>query len=257
MVRGLYTACTGMVNQQARMDVITNNLANSDTTAYKKEGATSQSFDSLYAIKINDRSVYNIPQTIGKLTMGVKVGETYTDYQDGALNETGNTYDLALSGKGFFAISYADSKGEQLVKYTRDGSFTVNTDGVLMTKDGDYVLDESGGMITIPQGTTVTIDSQGTIFSDGQQVAKLQVTDFKDYNYLAKFGENLYTAVDGATKVPVTAQVKQGYLELSNVNVVKEMVEMITVSRDYESNQKVLQAIDGTLEKAVSLGRIM
>lgn len=256
MVRGLYTASTGMLNQQARMDVITNNLANADTTAYKKEGATSQAFDSLYAIKINDESVYNIPQGIGYLTLGVKIGETYTDYTDGSLRETGNTYDLALSGNGFFAVSYADSSGEESVKYTRDGNFTVNSDGILMTTDGDFILDDAGGIITIPQGTTVTVDETGTIYADNTEVAKLQIVDFEDYNYLEKFGENLYTAVDGATQMESTAQVNQGYLELSNVNVVKEMVDMITVSRDYESNQKVLQAIDSTLEKAVVIGKL-
>ena len=111
MVRSLYTACTGMVHQMNRLDVVTNNMANSDTTAYKKEGSTSQSFDSVYGIKINDSSVNYIHQNIGRMSLGVKVGETYTDYGDGNLEETEQLYDMALSGKGFFAISYADRNG--------------------------------------------------------------------------------------------------------------------------------------------------
>lgn len=255
MVRGLYTASTGMVNQMNRLDVITNNLANSDTTAYKKEGATSQSFDSVYTIKIKDSSVYHIPQGIGNMTLGVKIGETYTDYNDGPLKETGNTYDMAISGNGFFAISYADSNGTESVRYTRDGSFTTNVDGILMTKDGDFVLDESGSIITIPESANVTINSAGTIYADGAEVATLQIVDFENYDYLEKFGENMYIPVNGATFTNPNCVVSQGYLEASNVNIISEMVEMITVARDYESNQKVIQTVDESLKAAVSLGR--
>ena len=256
MVRGLYTASTGMVNQMARLDVITNNLANSDATAYKREGSTSQASDSVLAIKINDSSVHYIHQPIGKLSLGVKIGETYTDYSDGNLEETGNTLDVALAGKGFFAISYADRNGNESVRYTRDGNFALNSDGILMTKDGDFVLDENGDMISIPSGTEISINESGIIYASGQEVARLQLTDFEDYNYLKKFGENMYIAIDGATAIEADCKVYQGYLEASNVNVIDEMVEMITVARDYESNQKVIQSIDSTLEKSVALGRI-
>lgn len=256
MVRGLYTACTGMVNQMARLDVISNNLANSDTTAYKKEGATSQAFRDVLAIKMNDSSVKYIPQPIGFMELGVKIGETYTNYSDGNLEETGNTLDVALAGKGFFAISYADKNGVESVRYTRDGNFALSSDGTLMTKDGDFVLDENGDLINIPTGLEISIDERGRIFAGNQEVARLQMTDFEDYNYLKKFGENMYIAVDGATTQEADCKVYQGYLEASNVNVIDEMIEMITVSRDYESNQKIIQSIDATLETAVNLGRI-
>ena len=125
-----------------------------------------------------------------------------------------------------------------------------------MTKDGDFVLDESGGLITIPNGTEVSIDEFGVIEADGTEVARLQITDFEDYDYLKKFGENMYIAIDGATQIEAEGKVYQGYLESSNVNVVSEMVDMIATSRDYESNQKVIQAIDSTLERAVNLGKL-
>lgn len=256
MVRGLYTASTGMVNQMRRLDVITNNLANSATTAYKKEGATSQAFKNMLAIKINDETVNHIDQPIGKLSLGVKIGETYTDYSTGNLRGTGNTYDLALSGKGFFAISYADKNGNESVRYTRDGNFTVNSDGILMTKDGDFVLDEEGGLISIPAGTDVVFNEEGMVFADGEEVGRLQIVDFEDYDYLKKFGENMYIAIDGAQQTEAKSVVYQGYLEMSNVNVVSEMVDMIATARDYESNQKIIQAIDSTLEKAVTLGQL-
>lgn len=258
MLRSLYTASTGMVHQMNKLDVISNNMANSDTTGYKTEGTSSQSFDAVYGIKINDESVNYIHQRIGKMSLGVKVGETYTDYSDGSLEETGNTYDVALSGKGFFAVSYADRNGNESVRYTRDGNFTINQDGVLMTRDGDFVLDQDNGLITIPEGVTISIDRAGRITSaaDGTEIARLGITDFEDYDYLKKFGENMFIAIDGATTKEANCRVIQGYLESSNVNAINEMVELITVTRDYESNQKVIQAIDSSLEKSVALGRV-
>lgn len=256
MVRGLYTAYTGLMNQQNRLDIITNNLANADTIAYKKEGATSQSFDSVLGVKIKDSSVYNINQVIGKLSLGVKIGESYTDYNSGSLEETGNTYDLAIEGDGFFAISFKDKRGNESTRYTRDGSFTVNNDGALVTKDGDYVLGQ-GGQITIPAGASkISIDEMGNIFADGEYVDQLKMVDFENYDYLKKYGENMYIAVDGAVQKDAGCKVNQGYIETSNVNVVSEMVEMINVSRAFESNQKVINTIDETLGKSVILGKL-
>lgn len=255
MVRGLYTAYTGMMNQQARLDVITNNLANASTVGYKKEGSTSQAFDSMYTQKIKDGSEYYINRTIGKESLGVKIGETYTDYTQGSFKVTGNTYDLALEGDGFFNVSYTSKSGVTTTRYTRDGSFSVNNENMLVTEDGDYLLGE-GGRIQVPHGAKITVDEEGNIYADDEYVDKLKITDFKDYNYLQKFGENLYTAVDGATEKTADCKVRQGYLEMSNINVISEMVEMITISRAYESNQKAIQTIDSSLEKSVNLGKL-
>ena len=126
-----------------------------------------------------------------------------------------------------------------------------------MTKDGDFVLAEDGGLINIPEGVKISVDETGRITADGQELGRFQLVDFEDYDYLEKFGENMYIAIDGATMKEAGCKVYQGYLEASNVNVVSEMVELITVTRDYESNQKVIQAIDETLEKSVGLGRLV
>ena len=105
MLKGLYVAYTGMINEQNRMDILTNNLANASTVGYKKEGSTSQSFDDILTVKIRDASVgKGIIQPIGRNNPGVKIGENYTDYTQGSFRVTGNTYDLALAGEGFFAI---------------------------------------------------------------------------------------------------------------------------------------------------------
>ena len=227
MVRGLYTAYTGMINQQKRLDTVTNNLANASTTGFKREGLTSKSFDQMLTVKLNDLSVPYLNEGIGKMSLGVKIGENYTDYSQGSLKETGNTYDLALAGNGFFTISYTDKKGNTSEKYTRDGEFTMDSEGYLRTLEGDYVQGE-GGAIMIPVETSeVSIRDNGDIYADGEYVDSLRIVDFEDYNNIEKFGENLYNVVDGATETESTAAVKQGYLEMSNINVVKEMVEMI------------------------------
>lgn len=257
MVRGLYTAYTGMLNQQYRLDTITNNLANASTTGFKSEGVTSRAFENVLAIKIKDGSEHFIDRRIGTLNLGVKIGENYTDYDQGPFKNTENTYDLALEGNGFFAISFTNKSGVTSTLYTRDGEFVMDQEGALRTKEGDYVLGQ-GGEIYIPtDAVSVGVDSQGNITADGMFIDRIQLTDFEDYDYLKKYGENLYIAVDGATQINASARVHQGYLEASNVNVVEQMVDMINIARAYESNQKVIQAIDGTLEKAVNdVGRV-
>ena len=256
MVKGLYTAYTGMINEQNRMDILTNNLANASTVGFKKEGATSQAFDEVLALKIKDTTDASIVRPLGDISMGVKIGESYTDYSQGSLRETGNTYDIAISGTGFFTVEFRNKAGETSTKYTRDGGFTLNKEGYLVTKDGDYVLGTNGRIKVDPLQNAV-IDKMGRIYQDDRLVATLKITDFEDYNYLEHYGENYYQAVDGAREKNGEFQTLSGYLEMSNMSVVQEMVNMISVSRAYETNQKIVQAYDGTLEIAANqLGKI-
>lgn len=252
MVKGLYAAYTGMINQQKRMDTLTNNLANSATTGFKKEGATSQSFDSVLAYKLNDMSTPGYAHRIGTMNLGVKVGETYTDWSQGAFQVTDNTFDLALSAKGFFAVEFTNKAGETSTKYTRDGSFALTKEGTLVTSDGDYVLDEQGRHITLDPVKAAAITRDGQIIQDGQTIATIQVTDFENYDYLEHYGENYYQPIEGAQMIESEAAVYSGYLEASNVETVSEMVEMITVARDYETNQKMITTIDSSLEIAAN-----
>ena len=161
MVKGLYTAYTGMKNEQKRLDVLSNNLANADTTGYKKEGVTSRAFQELYSVKINDASEPHITRPIGKMSLGVKIGESYRDWSEGSIKNTQNTYDLALTGKGFFTISSTDKSGKEHIRYTRDGEFVRTADGYLTTKDGDYVLDNEGNKLQIPEAKSVAFSSDG------------------------------------------------------------------------------------------------
>lgn len=258
MVKGLYTAYTGMLNEQHRMDTLTNNLANTSTTGFKKEGATAQSFKDVIGVRIKDTSDYNIPHRMGILNMGVKIGENYTDYSEGPFQETGNTFDLGIAGNGFFNIEYTNKAGETSVKYTRDGSFTLTNDGYLVTKDGDFVLDTAGNHIHLnPLSTSIQINTHGQIFQDGEAAGTVALTDFENYDYIAKFGENMYDTVEGATQIPATGEIFQGYLEGSNTNTVSDMVEMIAIQRQYDANQRVITTMDKSLDGAVnSLGRL-
>ena len=284
MLKGLYTAYTGMLNEQHRMDVLTNNLANATTNGFKKEGTTSEAFDTVLAYKIKDLSEPgNLPRPMATnraidqaeannplnenymerrvrktgLNLGVKIGENYVYYSEGPIKETGNTLDLALSDRGFFAIEYTNKAGVTSTKYTRDGNFTMNQQGFLQTQDGDYVLDEDGQRIQMDPALPISISRNGTIVQDGAAVATIGITDFEDYNYLERFGENFFQPVEGAVELDrgetgVNTQIHQGYLEMSNISVVTEMVNMITLQRQYESNQKVITTYDDTLEQAVT-----
>jgi flagellar basal-body rod protein FlgG len=250
-----------MVNEQRRLDVISNNMANSNTTGYKKQNVTSQSFDDEFAVRINDNNRDTTSKyPIGYMNLGVKIGETYLDFSQGSLRETGNTYDLALSGDGFFTIQTTNKQGETTTKYTRDGSFTVNTEGYLVTKDGDYVLDTNGERIQIPGAQTaqnVAFDQNGNITVDGQQIATLGLASFANPQALLIYGENMYDATPAAGLQASNAAVHQGYLEMSNTNVIEEMVDMITITRAYEAGRKMIQTVDNTLNKAVNeIGKV-
>lgn len=258
MLRGLYTSYTGMLNEQYRMDIMSNNLANADTTGFKKEGSTSQAYAEVMAVKIKDwTETPNTPRRLGNMSLGVKIGETYTDFSQGSLRDTGNTYDIALGGKGFFNIEFTSKSGETSTKYTRDGGFTITKEGYLVTKDGDYVLGENGRIqLSTTAGSTV-FDRDGSIYQDDRLVATLKISDFEDTNYLTHYGETMWDTKEGAVEIDAEdPDVRQGYLEMSNANVVKEMVNMITISRQYESNQKMLTTFDDTLEKTMSLSKV-
>lgn len=258
MVKGLYTAYTGMVNEQNRMDILTNNLANASTVGFKKEGATSQSFNDILTVKIKDSSIgLDNAQRIGTRNPGVRIGENYTDYTQGSFRITDNTYDLALSGEGFFAIEFTNKAGETSTKYTRAGQFTLNKDGYLVTQEGDYVLDSQNRRIQLNTLLDSSIDSNGTIFQNGQQVARIQVADFANYDYLEKYGETYYQPIEGAEMITSDATVNSGCLEMANVQIVSEMVNLISITRAYESNQKIIQTYDNTLEIAANqLGKV-
>ncbi|MDA3845618.1 MAG: flagellar basal-body rod protein FlgF [Vallitaleaceae bacterium] len=255
MLRGLYTAYTGMNAQQQRMDTISNNLANVNTTGYKKDGVFFESFKELYISKINDPET-SANSRIGTMSFGVQIGETYVDHAQGSITQTGIVNHLAIQGDGFFVAGSLNEDGTFSEKYTRDGSFNLGPNGQLMTSDGLYVLGEEGP-ITVSNLNGLIISEQGDVFDGATRVGKIRMVGIEDPNKLNKLGGSLYDKTTESVEKAFEGTVMQGYLEASNVNSVEEMVNMINVMRSYESSQKVLTTYDSTLDQAVNqIGRM-
>lgn len=253
MVRGLYTSGWSMRAIQKKMDIVTNNMANSSTSGYKKDTLVLESFPDVMAKILRDTDVASgRPYDIGTMALGSDVGEVFTNYSQGQLNSTENKLDMAIrdSSNAFFTVAVPNAEGEVSVFYTRDGSFARSGNNTLVTKEGYTVLGENGPIIL--ESGDFTVGEDGTIIQDGEIIDRLLITEFADTSSLRKFGMNLIQADPDAEVVEFSGSVRQGYIELSNVNIVREMVDMITALRSYEANQKVLQSIDQTLDKAVN-----
>lgn len=254
MLRGLYTAYTGMEAQQHKMDVVANNLANANTTGYKQDNAVFKSFSEVLAVKINDpESKTN--HKIGRMTLGVQVDNIYTNFEQGALSFVEDPLSFALEGEGMITVGKLNEDGTFSERFTRDGSLTTNQNGQLVTKDGFFVLGENGP-ITIPHGQ-ISVNQMGVIYVNNEQVDQMQLTGFDDFSALQKIGDSQYLQTDRTEKTAFTGTIRQGYQEASNVNSVKEMIDMISLQRTYEANQKVLTTYDSTLENVVNnVGRV-
>ena len=277
MIRGIYTGASGMIAQMHNLDAISNNLANVDLTGYKKDTPVHKAFPELLLRRMNDDGVFTIPPgsvdqapVIGTLGSGVEYNESYTVFSQGALKQTENPFDLALEGKGFFTVD--TPQGE---RFTRNGSFHVSQEGVLVNKQGLPVMGENG-IIRLKKNNFV-VDQEGRIwqnstFADDPErlvsleenewenielVDRLKLVDFPRDRYLKKQGDSLWVH-DRFSGDPVAAgvddglQVRQGFLEGSNVNPVREMVRMIEVNRAYEANQKTIQAHDQMSDRLIN-----
>ncbi len=255
MNRGLYAASVGMITQMNKMDVVSNNIANANTTGYKKDEVITRSFkDELY-LRVNDENETGLPRSansVGKLNLGNNIDMIITDYTSGSMQKTESPLDLAISGDGFFSVNFVDTDGTVSEKYTRDGSFTLGPNGELLTSDSFAVLDQDGSPIVLPSGSVPSISKDGSIYANDEFLTKIKITAFEDQSYLRKYGSNSYNLLDGATTKPFTGNVEQGYIEMSNVNSVKEMVDMITLSRAYEASSKALQAHDSIMQRTAN-----
>jgi len=259
MIRGLYTSAWSMLALTKQMDVVSNNLANVDTTAFKKDTVVFESFPDTLMKSL--AYLGNGSSSIGSMSMGSDVGEVYTYFSQGTIQNTGNNLDFALqdgisststqtNNNSFFTVGVSGDNGQTQEYYTRDGAFALNSQNQLVTKDGYTVLGESGP-ITLKVGD-FSVAADGTISQNGAVAGKLLLKSFQNSTDLRKLGSNLFQTIPGAQEIPFNATVMQGSLEQSNVNIIKEMIDMITVTRSYEASQKILQAQDGTLEKAVN-----
>lgn len=257
MLRGLYTAYTGMVAEQNRLDVISNNLANSATVGYKRESIVNQSFAEELTIKIRDGSEAYLDRPVGTMSLGTKTGEVYTHFTQGPLRETSAPYDLAIQGEGFFQVRMTNKEGEDTIRYTRNGNFKMTQDGFIVDTEGNHLQSDSGDLVVPTNVADISIDQMGYVSADGMIIDHISLADIVDKDYIEKFNDCYYTALDGAEIVRGTGLIEQGYTEQSNVNVVSEMVHMIAVTRAYEAGQKMIQTEDDLMQKfSNEVGRV-
>lgn len=244
MIRGLYTSGLGMMKETKRLDVISNNLANASTNAFKSSGVTSGNFAKALSDVQVGRSKINIENYTPDAV------NTYTNYTQGSLNNTSNKTDLAITGDNHAFFEVENDKGELL--YTRDGSFSINKDGYLVTDEGYKVLGNKGYINLKNNEIGISVKGEITDANNNLLIDTLAVKSFENPETLSKMGDNFVKANETTTMKDFEGEIQQGYLEMSNVNTVNEMVNMISVTRSYEANQKVLQAQDEMLGKAVS-----
>ncbi|MCL2620327.1 MAG: flagellar hook-basal body protein [Defluviitaleaceae bacterium] len=255
MVRGLYTSAIGMAIQQKRLDTASSNLANASTTGFRRDVVVTQAFSDVLAHRVRDYEMRGISTIgsgmLGPMSLGVTINTIHRDFSMGQLNQTDAPFDLAISGEGFFRVAHVNTEGQMTEMFTRDGSLTVSPDGALATLDGFAVLSTSGSPIFLTDGEFM-VGQNGEVIVAGEHIATISMVTFESLADLRPFGHNLYTAIEEAVEMPFAGRVLQGHLESSNVNSILEMVNMITISRAYESNSRMIQMQDDTLRQAVN-----
>ncbi len=253
MIRGIFTAASGLGVLQARMDATSNNLANLSTAGFKQDRVQMAAFPDLMLQERVRVSVGGIGmggwEPLGRTNQGVVVTGVYTDYSPGILHETGRETDLALSGEGFFAFE-AGGQGEAGVLYSRDGDLHRDSEGYLVNSRGHRILGENGPVRVGPGSFTVSPEGLVTT-SDGAQT-RLTIVNFPDKTKLVKEGDGYLSAPAGEAEAAERPGVTQGFLEKSNVDATAEMVNMIEIVRAYEAVQKIVQAHDQLLDNVIN-----
>lgn len=285
MLRGIYTGTSGMTIQQTRMDVIANNLANVDKTAFKRDTTLFKTFPEMLIHRYNEDGVGKVPMgsfdtapVVGKLGLGAEVNEVYTRFEQGAVKKTENSFDLMIQDKpgaerpAFFSVM--TNRGERL---TRSGAFVLDTNGYLVTPQGFPLLGENGPIqvtranFLVKENGEIFINAdignhpregltsaEHNRFKNPVLLDKLKIRTVENPRHLDKEGDSFYvdTPESGEPRAfrddLEGPEVLQGYLEASNVQVVQEMVEMIEVNRAYEANSKALQTHDSLLGRLIN-----
>jgi flagellar basal-body rod protein FlgF len=275
MFRGFYHAASGMLTQQRRVEMLTNNLANIHTPGYKADQSSVRAFPEMLLQRLETEksptgNVTTKMSRIGSTNTGVYVQDLTPKFKQGDLNKTELSTDLALNnitmptnadgmvGSIFFTVENPDGG----LQYTRNGNFTLDGFGFLTNANGQYILDTAGNPIQLTSDQ-FTVTTDGWIQQNGQNVARLGIGYAENPNELTKTGEGLFAWNDGQAlpsayeNDQVSFSIQQGYLERSNVDATESMTEMLAAYRTFEANQKVLQAYDRSMDKAVNeIGKI-
>ncbi|MDD4155550.1 MAG: flagellar hook-basal body protein [Candidatus Cloacimonetes bacterium] len=236
MIRGIYNSSSSMQYLQEKMDIVANNLANVNTAGFKRSGVLFNQH--MVAEQAKQRNQNKDPLPEGNII-------SYIENTQGAVKETGNPLDLSLTGKGFFSIQTPEGKA-----WNSEGSFTLDSMGYMTTMNGDYLMGDYGPIQV--NGEKFSISDNGDVMVDNNVVNKIKIENF-DLNDVVQIGDNLLKSKDDNLQlVKSDALVKQGYLEISNVSIVKEMVEMIALHRQFQANEKAIKTNDEALNKAVN-----
>jgi flagellar basal-body rod protein FlgF len=255
MLRGIYIAAGGLSGREQAIDVITNNLANVDTTGYKADKLSSTSFGRMFLSRISDAppeasSGTTTPPVIGPAQLSGGITEAkYVDYSPGSVTFSNNPLDLALEGPGFMKVQDTNRQ----VFYTRDGAFTISSDRYLVNQGGFQVLDAANRPIQILSPGEIVIEANGDLSIDGLPAGRIGLAEFTNLNDLQKAGSNLFSAGTGAIETAATETlVIQGAVERSNVNAVSALTQLLARFREFEVAARSLEMIDRTLERTVN-----
>ena len=244
MSGSIYMATSGAEVQRLRLQILSNNLANINTAGFKEDRAVFR----IPGQGLNPGTGESDPSSVSPASFSSVIPmTTQTNYARGPIQRTGNPLDLAIESEGFFSV-----QTDQGVRYTRNGSFTINPEGVLSTHDGNPIIGE-GGEITI-DGSEVRFDGSGNVVVDGVVADKLKIVTISEPAALQKIGQSLFQLDEtkGAEEPLEYGGVQQGFLEGSNVNAVKVMTELIEVQRGYESYQKMIKTMDEMASRVIS-----
>lgn len=245
MISGLYSAASGMMAEESRQAIIANNVANASTPGYKRQAPVTLGFKAVFSKTMHAPFYWDTQAAPGG---GSKMVESYPNLATGSLSETGNPLNVALNGPGFIGVN--TPRGD---RFTRSGDFTINSEGNLATSEGFTVQSVEGTPISV-RGSRVTIGDDGGVVVDGIRNGTIRLVEFEKPERLVREGSNLFMASDEILAKSAKAadtQTRQSYLEMSNVNVPSEMIQMITGSRIYEANQRVIQAFDTTIGQLI------
>jgi len=255
MLRGIYIAASGLASREEAIDVVANNLANVDTIGYKADKLSSQSFGGMLLSRISDYQEGPAKRTNSQPPIGMAqllgggTDSRFVDHSAGSITYTNNPLDLALQGPGFFTISDAN----QELRYTRDGTFTIDTDNYLVNQGGLQVLDAADMPIRIFNAGEIVIDANGNISVGDLPAGRLGISEFANIDALQKEGGNLFSAGIEAGRLDATGTVViQGAIERSNVNSVVALTQLIARFREFEAAARSLDVIDRTLDKVVN-----
>lgn len=258
MLNGLFSAASGMFNQQTKLDVIAGNVANAAVPGYKGERAIFRAFPHL--LRVQEQRFDDEPRALGKLGGGAKLDDITTNFAGGQIVATNQSEDLAIFGEGFFHLESPD--GEFL---SRNGSFYRDNQGFLRNSDGNYVVGENGRIQIVE--SDFHVNDQGEIFVERTEttpegraitrtarVDQLKLSRIENLDRLERLGNSLYfrpTAQELPVD-PMRTRIGQGYLEMANVNAIEESIKMVDTFRIYEASQRLVQATDDTLDMLIN-----